>query len=488
MDITSVAFLVFTLVVLVLYYLIPQRAQNLLLLVASYLFLASWNVQFALVFFVLTLINYSAAIYVAREDVKSKIALYLGISINILALVYFKYANFFIPSAITWLNKLGIKPSSTDIHVLLPIGLSFFVVQVISYLLDVSKGITSRATNIIDFAVYMAYFPRVVSGPIERWRSFLPELQNRRKIDKKQMGESFILIVQGLVRKVILADLLFLITPYNVFSDPRKFSSLELVLWLLAYSFAIYNDFAGYTSIARGISGFIGISLVENFRTPYLSRNFTEFWQRWHISLSTWLREYIFMPLTRFFRRRRSTLNDFLSIVLPPLVTMFISALWHNASWNMLVWGGLYGIYLVVERLITLRNPPKTANSPWNWKQFPAMLLVFGLVALAWVPFHANISATLAYWAGLFSPARWLSTLANLSAVRHNILNRYGFDVIILVGISMLLDVSQERFGELAILKAPVPVRAFLLNLAILGLIIATMAMSVPPPFIYQGF
>lgn len=488
MNITSVEFLIFTLIVFALYYLLPSKFQNILLLVASFVFLVTWNWQFALVFLLLTLINYGISFQVPKKELIGRIAFLGGIAINILTLAYFKYANFFIPSAVELIQRLGMNIPSFDIQVLLPIGLSFFVVQVISYLVDVRKGISSPANNFIDFALYMAYFPRVVSGPIERSRTFLPNLQKKRRLDKKQMEESFVLIVQGLVRKIVLADLLFYITPYNVFSEPQKFTSPELILWLVAYSFALYNDFAGYTSIARGVSGLFGLPLVKNFSTPYLARSFTEFWQRWHISLSFWLRDYIFLPITRSYRRHRSAWNGMLSIVIPPLVTMAVSALWHNASWNMFLWGGIYGIYLIVERLITLRHPLKTTGSQWNWKQFPRTFLVFVLVALAWVPFHTDLNATFTYWAGLFSPMRWFHALNNIGAVRHAILNRYGLDVALLTTISIVLDVSHERFGELVALHMPVPIRAVLLNLAIFGMIIATMAMSVPPPFVYQGF
>jgi alginate O-acetyltransferase complex protein AlgI len=335
----------------------------------------------------------------------------------------------------------------------------------------------------------MAYFPRVVSGPIERSQNFIIKLQNKRTINSKQIVESTVLVIQGLVRKIIIANLLFLIMPYNAFSEPKKFNSLELAVWLLAFSFALYNDFAGYSSIVRGVSLFFGIPLVDNFKVPYLASNFTEFWQRWHISLSSWLREYVFMPITRYFRKRKSTLYTLFSIILPPIITMFVSALWHNASWNMLIWGGMYGIYLVYERVKTQREPQKPNDMRAPRRRYLSIILVYILVSLAWVPFHTNLHATLDYWSGLLSPYSWYNAFANFETTRHQThIIRYGLDVLILVGFSMVLDVSHDQFGELVILGYPTPVKALILNFALLGLVIALMASNVPPPFIYQGY
>src|SRR5258708_13406660 len=357
MTITSIEFVIFTLAVLALYYALPSRAQNVVLLIASIVFLVSWNIQFALVYIFLTVANYVLAMNVRNEGARGRFALYLGITINVLALGFFKYANFFVPNAVDALDKLGLKSGVGGIAILLPVGLSFFVVQVISYLVDVSRGTTAPITDPIEFSVYMAYFPRVVSGPIERPRHFLPHLQRKRVIDTTQIAESVVLLGQGLLRKVVIANLLFVIMPSAVFSDPHRYSSPELAIWLLAFAFALYNDFAGYTLIVRGISGLFGIPLSLNFNAPYLARSFTDLWRRWHISLSDWLRDYIYMPATRFVLKRRYPRTHAISIVLPPMFTMFVSALWHDLSLTMLVWGGLPGVYLQPERTLPLILP-----------------------------------------------------------------------------------------------------------------------------------
>ncbi len=209
MNITTVEFAGFTLAVLGVYYALPRKPQNYLLLAASYLFLLSWDAQFAAVYALLTVANFGLAPRIAKAGKGGRNALYLGIVINVLALAFFKHADFFIASAQTALEKLGIRPEIGAIHILLPVGLSFFVVQVISYLFDVRQGGASVITDPVDFALYMAYFPRILSGPIERSRDFLPRLQNKRVIEQNQIGDSAMLVLQGLVRKLMIANLLF---------------------------------------------------------------------------------------------------------------------------------------------------------------------------------------------------------------------------------------------------------------------------------------
>lgn len=489
MNIVSIEFAAFVLLILVVYYLIPQRAQNYLLLIASYLFLVSLNIQFAIVFALLTAVNYAAALYIARKTKQGHSVLYAGIAVNLLALVFFKYANFFVPSAVSALENLGIKTASGGgLQILLPIGLSFFVVQVISYLLDVSRAVAEPVRDPVDFAVYMVYFPRMISGPIERSREFLPHLQKQRSLTKEQVSDSVVLIFQGLVRKVVIADLLFILLPFDVFTTPQKYSSPELAIWLVVYAFALYNDFAGYVSLVRGVSGLFGIPLSANFNVPYLARNFSEFWQRWHITLSNWLRDYIFVPVTRTLLKRKYSRDHVLSIILPPMTTMFVSALWHNVGWSMMLWGGMHGVYQVAERAFAVGRPVKPISSQPLWRQFAGVVTVFVLTALAWVPFRAELSPALQYWSVLLSPAGWISALGDHSILYGHVLNQYTWNIVALLGISIALDLAHYRFGELAIRRCPAPVQALAVNLAVFALVIALIVENVPPAFVYQGF
>ena len=204
----------------------------------------------------------------------------------------FKAASFYLYRLTSLLEQTGIQPGLGGLQIIIPLGLSYYVLQNISYLVDVYRGQIPASTNRVDFSLYLAYFPKMVAGPIERARTFLPILARPRRVDNQALSRSLILILVGLVRKLLIGDLLFAHIPWEAFTgEPGVFSKIELIAWLTVYAFALYNDFAGYTLIVRGVSGFFGIELSPNFRAPYFSRNFTEFWNRWHITLSEWLRD-----------------------------------------------------------------------------------------------------------------------------------------------------------------------------------------------------
>jgi alginate O-acetyltransferase complex protein AlgI len=229
-----------------------------------------------------------------------------------------------------------------------------------------------------------------------------------------------------------------------------------------------------------------GITLSPNFNAPYLSRSFTEFWTRWHITLSLWLRDYIFLPATRSLLRHRTALSYQLSLVIPPVVTMLVSAAWHGVSWHMAVWGGLHGLYLVGERLYLMRRPARPPAQQRRYGRLASSLLVFMLVVLAWVPFRTALPATLEYWTGLLSPARWYGDLATTSA---QIINIMTVSAGLLVGLSFWLDWLQYPSKETPLQKSPALIKALAINAALFAIILAILAQGqTPPPFVYQGF
>jgi D-alanyl-lipoteichoic acid acyltransferase DltB (MBOAT superfamily) len=397
--------------------------------------------------------------------------------VNLLALAVFKYENFFVPDLQKTLDQWGVEAGIGGLDVLLPIGMSFYIVAVISYLLDVYRGQMDAGHSLIDFALYMAYFPKLLSGPIERARAFLPRLAAQRIVDNDALARSFALIVIGVVRKVVFANTLFKMIPDDIFNQPGRFSSPELIIFLIVYAFALYNDFGGYTSVARGVSGLFGIELAPNFNIPYFARNLSEFWNRWHITLSHWLRDYIYFPTSRALLRRNPTLTNMPNVFIPPMLTMLASGLWHGTGWGMLLWGALHGIYLIIERLLALWRPAGPPHLQPRWRQGFATLLVFGLVMLAWVPFRApNLTATFDYWQGIFD---W-NMMDSLPNKRILIL------VIILPALG--LDWVQYRSrDELVFLRWPRLIQATLLALAMLATFVLTQSES-GAPFIYQGF
>jgi D-alanyl-lipoteichoic acid acyltransferase DltB (MBOAT superfamily) len=478
MTITSLSFAAFVLVVLIGYYALPRRPQNYWLLLASYIFIASWSWKFAAVLMAMTAINFVLAqeVRIGKETRRS--VLWLGLGLNIAALLSFKNAGFFIPDLFNLFSKMGWQPPSIGLQIILPLGLSYYTLQAISYLLDVSRGQMAAATDLVDFGLYLAYFPKLVAGPIERAKTFLPKLAEQRIVDNDVLARSFTLIMIGLFRKIVLADPLTAAIDPQAFYDPGAFAAPQLWLSLMAYAFALYNDFAGYTSIVRGVSGLFGIELSPNFQIPYFSRTFNEFWNRWHISLSHWLRDYVYLPLSRSLLKRFPDRRHLVHLILPPLVTMTISGLWH-AAWDhktILVWGVLHGLYQIVERIPVWLGRPASAPDVWpRWQQLGRGLIIFLAVILAWVLFRdgSSVGASLKFWLALL----------NVRA-----LGPIDWRIPIGIGIGLGLDWLQFRKqDEVVFIRWPLLARSALLAFAILAIFVASQS-EVSPPFVYQGF
>ncbi len=478
MSITSLTFFHYLLAVLAVYYALPRRAQNVWLLLVSYAFYATWAWQFALILLGLTAVNYLIAPRLKQERQKYPYLLWLGIALNVVTLLLFRTADFYLPNLLTQLSTLGIQLSEHSFKLFLPIGIAYYTLQNISYLVDVYRRQTAVPDNFIDFALYLAYFPKILSGPIERARTFLPLLAQPRRVDNTALAQSLSLIVLGLLRKLFIANILANIIFWDAFETPSRYTGPELIAWILIYGLFLYNDFAGYTEIVRGISGLFGIPLSPNFQQPYFARNLTEFWNSWHITLSHWLRDYIFFPLSRALLRRNPSRRNPLNLILPPLVTMLISGLWHGLSWNMVLWGGLHGLYQVVERVPTLWRAITPPQKRPFWWQIMAMGLVFSLVSLAWVPFVMDLSTALAYWRGM---ADWTYPIIRFRRI---------LLAIPLLSLVLLLDWLQRRHqnqDELFFLRWSRPLQASALAIS-LFLILLLMQTDREEPFVYQGF
>lgn len=469
MGITTSTFVLFVAVALLVYYWLPPRWQNGWLLLASYVFCLSWAWAFGLVLLLLTVANYVLAGRLARSQPRRRALLWLGIGLNVLTLVYFRAADFFMPQLLAS-EQSGMTEAA---QILIPVGLSYYVLELISYQADVYRGVVTAATSPLNFALYVAYFPKLLAGPIERARDFLPQLQQPQVVDNEAIAQSLTLIVVGAVRKLLIADVLLSAIPAGVFAYPDAFSAPELWGWLFAYGFALYNDFAGYTSIVRGVSRLFGIELSPNFAQPYFARSFAEFWHSWHITLSTWLRDYIYLPLSRSLLRRRRQRTHWINVTVPPLATMLVSGLWHGFSGHLLLWGGLHGVYQIGERVLTLRSPVVPVEKrPW-WRPYRA--IVFILTMLAWVPFRLELPLALVYWRGLFSWGDWGFTHRRIVLLLPVIL------------FSVALDLVQRRRSEVVFLRWPRPVQAALLAVAIFLILIVTQGEG-EAPFVYQGF
>jgi alginate O-acetyltransferase complex protein AlgI len=476
MSITSLNFLLLVLFTLAIYYFLPRRAQNYWLLLISYAFHVTWAWQFALILLLLTLGNFLLAPHLRVSSRSNRVVLWLGIGMNLMALVFFRAANFFLPDMMVLLARLGLTEQVIGMQILLPIGISYYVLENISYLVDVYRGQVEATKDFVDFALYLAYFPKLLAGPIERAKTFLPKLARGRVVDNQILARSFTLIVIGLVRKLIIADYLSSIIFWDAFETPSKYTAPELIGWLLMFALILYNDFAGYTSLVRGVSGLFGIELSSNFEQPYFARNFTEFWNRWHISLSNWLRDYIFFPISRALLRRNPSRRNLPNWLLPPLVTMLASGLWHGFSGHMLFWGGLHGLYLLIERIRSLWRPVVPPRRWPTWRQVTATATVFVLVVLAWVPFRMELPVALDFWRGMLN---WTYKVIRFRRM------------LVLIPLSALvisLDWFQSRYKDEAVfLRWPRLAQAALLAGSIFVILILSQ-IDYGEPFVYQGF
>ena len=497
MSITSLPFAAFCVLAILLYWRFPQRTRTVWLFILSILFVITWSWELASILLVVATVNFFLGGWLGAAESRRRALLWIGIGFNVLILVALKYSDFYVAALTSLLAKMGIHTGAGGLLILVPVGLSFITVQMISYLVDTKNRMLKPETNWLEFALYVVYFPKMLSGPVERARTILPMFKQPRPLDAQGIERNFWLIIVGVIRKVVLADTLSSIIPAAIFLHPSSFAGQDLAVYLLAYAFVIYNDFAGYTSIVRGISGFFGIELTSNFKLPYFSRSISEFWERWHVSLSTWLRDYIFFPSTRALLKRIPKRDHILNLVVPPIVTMLVSGMWHGLAWNFLLWGGLHGLYLFIERLQALRSPRKLLDELPKWRQVLSGLGVFVLVVLTWIPFRMGLPTAWQYLVRMLTPSAWIKPDTWLlwrylnGKALVNSWSEFHFPdlrVFLLLIPILLLDWKQsQRKNETFISAWPDWVKAAFLAVLMLVLILLSFAQS-GAPFVYQGF
>ncbi len=494
MSITSLLFIGLALVGALIYQRLPSKLKNAWLLILSVVYLATWSWQFIIVLVLFSLANFALGIFIQNRSGNKKGWMWLGITLNLLVLFIFKYNHFYQPGFIALLQKMGFQAATDDLKILLPIGLSFLVVQCISYLVDIANQRTPAERNLLKFSLYILYFPKLLSGPVERARQFLPRLDNPLRLDRPLLERSLSLLLTGLFRKIFIADSLFRMIPENAFITPLEFTGQNLVFWLLAYAFALYNDFAGYTAIVRGISLWFGIELTNNFNLPYFSHNFTEFWNRWHISLSSWLRDYIFFPLSRSLMKRSSERTNLLAIVVPPLATMLVSGLWHGLSWSLLVWGGLHGVFLLGERVAGLIKRPVPINEQTWFQKALGITVTFVLTMLVWIPFRMDLVTSFDFLKGMFKwvmPSRSL-VLSYLNGTTNVVswspLNLPNPVLVLMLILAVSFDLIMKKNNDEREIRS-LPVFWQVVILVIMGvLILVSLFSDTAAPFVYQGF
>lgn len=385
MVFNSVTFLVFFALVLILFRLLPSwTAKKSMLLAASYVFYGAWNPPFALLLFLTTLLDYWLAGRMwASENPRARRAyLLVSLTANLGVLSYFKYGGFLLNNFVALSHAVGFDFRPAPMDIVLPVGISFYTFETLSYTLDVYRKQLKPAASFLDFAMFVSFFPHLVAGPIVRAADFLYQLEDEKFIEARNLGWGLFMMTVGLFEKMVLADSMLAASADTVFGNPGPTSQLDSWLGTIAFAGQIFCDFAGYTTCAIGAALCFGLHLVDNFRFPYAAIGLRDFWRRWHISLSTWLRDYLYIPLggNRAGPRRMQ---------LALMTTMVLGGLWHGASWNFVIWGTLHGLFLVVERKLAQRF----AGADWTDTapaRFAFGALTFALVCIAWVFFRAK--------------------------------------------------------------------------------------------------
>lgn len=467
MIFSSLQFFIFFLTILLLVTLMPtSRQRKFILLAGSYYFYAAWDARFLTLIFASSLIDYFVGQQLQRHKKSStrKWLLFLSLGANLGFLGFFKYTNFFIDSAEVLLSNWGLGIQNLDI--ILPIGISFYTFQTMSYTIDIYRRQLEPVDSFLDFALFVSFFPQLVAGPIVRAANFLPQLKKPVRIKGRNVWAGSQIFIVGLFKKLMIADA---VAPFvdQVFENPDYFSSPTVWWAVIAYALQIYCDFSGYSDMAIGCARILGFRFERNFYMPYISKNIAEFWRRWHISLSTWLRDYLYIPLGG---NRKGHGRTYLNL----MITMILGGLWHGASWNFVIWGTIHGVALALHRLwhqTQTKKEQPVVIQVLNW----AATLLF--VVLVWVLFRAQDTRTMvAIYQKMF-----LFTLEGASW--------YYFDFFVALFIVIIGHIvgMWRQADELVFFDSPFSFKAAFVTISLL-LLIFLFAPTNVSPFIYFQF
>lgn len=419
MQFNSVDFMIFFPIVLAVYFVIPRKMRKIWLLIASYYFYMSWNAKYAVLIGGSTIVTFCGGLLIGELNNKSlknrerkkkkRLIVILCIAINLGVLAVFKYGNFTIESLNLLLSAMHITTIERRFDFLLPVGISFYTFQALGYIIDVYRGDIEAETDFFRYALFVSFFPQLVAGPIERSKNLLTwikNIENTKLWSAKRVASGAIMIVWGLFMKMVISDRVALLVN-TVFDNYRMYGSTELILAAIGFSIQIYCDFGGYSTIAIGAGKIMGCELMENFNAPYFARNIRDFWSRWHISLSTWFRDYLYIPLGG---NRKGAVRKAVNL----MIVFLVSGLWHGADWGFVAWGGIHGFYQVmadllsgIKRKLTEKLAIKTDCLSWKFLQTG---ITYILVVFAWVFFRSDTIADAMrfIWRIWIRPTPWL--------------------------------------------------------------------------------
>ncbi len=440
----SFTFVGFFILVYTLYLLLKNhyKAQNIVLLIASYIFYGYWDWRFTSLLALSTIVDFTVGLLLqnTEEERKRKLLLFISIFFNLSLLGFFKYFNFFAESFTGLFQVFGMEADWVTLNVLLPVGISFYTFQTMSYTIDVYKRDLQPINSFLDFALFVSFFPQLVAGPIERATTLIPQIISPRHLKLEQINAGIYLIIWGYFKKLVIADNMANIAN-SVFNNYTQYQGLDIAIGILAFTIQIYGDFSGYSDIARGLSKLMGFELMVNFKLPYFALNPSDFWLRWHISLSTWLRDYLYIPLGG---NRRGNFNTYRNLFL----TMLLGGLWHGAAWNFVIWGAFQGLILIIYRFFD--KEPEHLD-PWCGKYsylriFGKMLLMFILTNIGWLIFRSSSINQIYYM---------LSNIG-LGISEKSLL--WGYDLVFLCLPLLLIQIYQYVTRDLLILTKLKPV------------------------------
>lgn len=430
MAFNSIQYFVFLPIVFLLYWLCPSKIKKYVLLAASYFFYMSWSYKYLGLIVFSTVLSWSTSLAIDRSDKrgkKEKAFLAAGVILNLFVLFFFKYFNFVSQS----IHKVGelmniSSGQAVTVSVLLPVGISFYTFQSLSYVIDVYRKKYKAEKNVVNYALYISFFPQLVAGPIERASNILPQLRKEKAFDYNQAVDGSKSVLFGLIKKICIADVLavYVNSVYNNISGQQGPMILVATLF---FTFQIYCDFSAYSEIAIGSAKLFGIELMNNFNCPYFSSSVREFWSRWHISLSQWFRDYLYIPLGG---NRCSKVRNYFNL----LITFLVSGLWHGSNWTFVIWGGLHGIAQITEKAFFLKSKNKIDN---RFKKVVRIFLTFVFVSFTWIFFRAN-SITEA-----ISAIKLLFTGWNIANV-YSCITSIGKTNLIIIAIGMMLLTTND--------------------------------------------
>lgn len=406
MQFNSLAFAVFLPLVFIIYWIIPQSKRWIVLLAASYYFYISWNFKYVVLIIFTTLVTYYTAILIEKADArrKKRILLIASLICCLGILFVFKYLTFAMDSITGIMSLFAIKLSLPVLKLLLPLGISYYTFQTIGYVVDVYRGDIKAEKHFGVYAVFVSFFPRLVSGPIEKASNLIPQIRSEKKFDYDLAVYGLRLMLWGFYKKIVVADTLGIYVD-KVYTNVHNYKGVDLAFVILFYTIQIYCDFSGYSDIAIGTAKLLGINLMTNFRSPYFSTSIKEFWGRWHISLSTWLKDYVYIPLGG---SRCSKARHYLNL----MVTFLVSGLWHGANWTFVAWGGMHGLVQIAE---DVAKKPLSILKKNKITAIPVGLVVFALCNIGWVFFRAD-----SFSDAFYVISNCLDGIGNFSVYYHN--------------------------------------------------------------------